>query len=334
MNTEAKVAALEGLLERVRRNAAKPRPATAPATSKPEASPPGPEIEVSGGDDVDDLLAAPSQPADSGPRSEMETMVATEQDIVDMEIEDFDEDIVDITDEEGGADIEITVDDDEPPASSRRPKPAASMDQALADAAAAEHEVPLKTPPPESGSQVAAPPIVEASIPTSEQIGGEADIEGADDVDSLLEADVGGTPGQVGGRPEMPTMEQLGSTIEIAGSEAPDAKLELETPAEQESQAAEDELEVAIPAAGTAAVYDAELSPPPEAKQELEELASAAPPAVSPSAPVVASPPPPASGPQVTARPAVDGAPADFQLGPKDEAPSTFLGVLDESLSL
>ncbi len=52
---------------------------------------------------------------------------------------------------------------EEPPASSRRPKAAESMDEALAGAAEQldmeeGREIPLKTPPPESGPQAAPPP--------------------------------------------------------------------------------------------------------------------------------------------------------------------------------
>jgi hypothetical protein len=100
-----------------------------------------------------------------------------------MELELGEEEIVDITDLE---DVEMLPDEpaepaaalelanDEPPASSRRPI-AANMSEALAGAADSVdvddgREIPLKTPPPESGPQ-AAPPNLSPSADLDEMIG-------------------------------------------------------------------------------------------------------------------------------------------------------------------
>ncbi len=54
----------------------------------------------------------------------------------------------------------LDVEDDEAPASSKRAKLPASMSEALAEAAKANtREIPLKTPPPESGPQAATPQV-------------------------------------------------------------------------------------------------------------------------------------------------------------------------------
>ncbi len=346
MSVQDKVSALEGLLDRVRRNAAKPRAAAAAppsaepapprqAAPPPQVAPPPQELELSGGGDVDDLLDAP--PISSGPRSDMETMVANPEeeaalaaddgagdDIIDMDIDDFGEEVDVEIDVESpaaeAADVEVSIDfdDDEPPASSKRP---------IVDEAAdlAEREVPLKTPPPESGRQVAVAPISEAAVPSIEQLGATVQLESdGSGVDDLLEADLNATPGQVDGpRPQMPTMEQLGETIELRGSDAPDAHLELDAPEDEIGEDAPDELEAAIPSGAGGGVYDDSLAPPPEAKEELqrhlqtERSASGA----------------PAAGPEVTSRPAIDIDPTEFTVSTTDDD-SSFLAALEASLSL
>ncbi len=298
-------------------------------------------VGVSGGDDIDDLLAAPAGAEESGPRSDMETVVGDvpTDDIEELDMEEAD--VVEITDDEAqqGAqatsaplDVDIDFDDepadesfedeDEPPASSRRAKAeldivGGSMDEALASAAELdEREPPLKTPPPESGRQVAAP-----AIPPQ---------PGAPDIHEFDL--VAARP-----RPPMPTMEQLGSTVDLAGADAPDAELELavvpDLPVPEQ-----DELEAPIPSGPPAATYDDSLVPPPEARDELDarraaELErSAPPPAVAISAPLprVAE----ALTPDVTPRPPIVGQPADFVVSPRPDTATTFLQILDASLAL
>ena len=73
--------------------------------------------------------------------------------------------------------------DRHPPDSSPRPRAAASLDEALAGVTAESVEVPIKTPPPESGRQplegVYAAPIPETPLPrpTVEQLGETLDLE-------------------------------------------------------------------------------------------------------------------------------------------------------------
>jgi hypothetical protein len=116
-----------------------------------------------------------------------------------------------------GGVIDIDFDDvedvatEEPPASSRRAKlPADSMDAALTDAAEqleGEREVPIKTPPPESGPQEAVPPPQALQAPP------------VPDVDELLE------------RPMARVAERTPSPaeVEIAEAEPPPVSAERTT---------------------------------------------------------------------------------------------------------
>ncbi len=123
--------------------------------------------------------------------------------IEDLEL--LDADVVDITDEPPPVALEEA---EEPPASSRRPKAAASMSEALAGAAdqldMEGREIPLKTPPPESGPQE-APPVQGLGAPPVPEV-----FEGGDGVDDLLSADAA--------RVDVPTQEQLGATVDLEES--------------------------------------------------------------------------------------------------------------------
>jgi hypothetical protein len=172
-----------------------------------------------------------------------------------------DDDLVEVT--EGtppppATDVDIDFEDEteQPPASSQRSRVASTMDEALA--AAAEHEsereVPLKTPPPESGPQEAPMPMG-FSAP------------GAPDVDALLggELDIP-TRADALGTPAGPTTEQLGQTIDLEEARGP--SLELAHQVAEEAPAAVppvEELEVALPGRGISGGYDDDLQPPPEA---------------------------------------------------------------------
>jgi hypothetical protein len=153
--------------------------------------------------------------------------------------------------------------DDEPPASSSRSKIAGTMDEALARAAEQiqleeGREVPLKTPPPESGPQaaVALPAGIHAPL--------------APDIEELLEADILPSGGV---RSAVPTAEQLGQTIELEEARGP--SLELDQPAAVSPAALHDdfsseELEVTLPGREFGGGYKDDLMPPPEAQQELD----------------------------------------------------------------
>src|SRR6185295_4112997 len=135
-----------------------------------------------------------------------------------------------------------------------------SMDEALAAAAdqlEAEREVPIHTPPPESGPQ-------EAPMPTG------LAAPHAPDVDALLggELDIP-TRDSTGTATAGPTTEQLGQTIDLEEARGPTLEL-AEHPAPAPAAAAVEELEVALPARDVALGYDDNLQPPPEALDELE----------------------------------------------------------------
>jgi len=153
--------------------------------------------------------------------------------------------------------------EDEPPVSSSRSKVAATMDEALARAAEQiqleeGREVPLKTPPPESGPQaaVALPAGMHAPL--------------APDIEELLEADILPSGGV---RAAVPTAEQLGQTIELEEARGP--SLELDQPAPFAAEALQEELpseelEVTLPGREFGGGYQDDLMPPPEARQDLD----------------------------------------------------------------
>jgi hypothetical protein len=153
--------------------------------------------------------------------------------------------------------------EDEPPVSSSRSKIAGTMDEALARAAEQiqlqeGREVPLKTPPPESGPQaaVALPAGIHAPL--------------APDIEELLEADILPSGGV---RAAVPTAEQLGQTIDLEEARGP--SLELDQPAAFNPEPLQDdlsneELEVTLPGREFGGGYKDDLMPPPEARQELD----------------------------------------------------------------
>jgi hypothetical protein len=151
----------------------------------------------------------------------------------------------------------------EPPASSSRHKVAGSMDEALARAAEQieleeGREVPLKTPPPESGPQaaMALPAGIHAPL--------------APDIEELLEADimpVGGVNAAV------PRPEQLGQTIDLEEARGPHLELDsalAAPPAPLQEELPSEELEVTLPRREFGGGYQDDLMPPPEARQELD----------------------------------------------------------------
>jgi len=153
---------------------------------------------------------------------------------------------------------------EEPPASSSRSKVAATMDEALAHAAEQMEiqegrEVPLKTPPPESGPQAAMAPMP-AGIHAPP----------APDIDELLEADIIPVSGVTGA---VPTAEQLGQTIDLDEARGP--HLELDQPVAAAPEATTEgppaeELEVTLPQREFGGGYQENLMPPPEARQDLD----------------------------------------------------------------
>jgi len=153
--------------------------------------------------------------------------------------------------------------DEEPPASSQRSKIAGTMDEALARAAEQiqlqeGREVPLKTPPPESGPQAAVALPVGIHAPL------------APDIEELLEADIRPSGGV---RAALPTAEQLGQTIDLEEARGP--SLELDHPPAAPVQSLQEdipgeELEVTLPGREFGGGYQDDLMPPPEARQDLD----------------------------------------------------------------
>ncbi|HEY3237378.1 MAG TPA: hypothetical protein VGJ84_21845 [Polyangiaceae bacterium] len=187
MTHEQELEKLRSLLERVRANRSRPRAVAAPTDGDGAA-----EVELLDAEDVVELTAAaPSEPPE----------------------------------------LEVTFEEEreEPPVSSRRPIAMPSpMDEALAGAAQQfeappEREIPVKTPPPESGPQAAVP----VELPAEPRL-----------------------PEMEGLREELaarPTTAQIGQTVEL---EAPTrAGLELSSERPRAPVPVADELEAELPRA-------------------------------------------------------------------------------------
>lgn len=279
------------------------------------------------------------------------TVAAIEAEAEPMATEELSEDdLVEVTEgtpPPATTDVDIDFDDQEEepaPASSQR-QVASSMDEALAAAAEqldAEHEVPIKTPPPESGPQE-APLATGMSAPA------------APDVDALLggELDIPTREPALAAPPAGPTPEQLGQTIDLDEAHGPSLELAEHQAHEAPAAAANvEELEVALPGREAGGGYDDNLQPPPEALSELEahrrsmeddippppeSLATL--PSVQPGpapvevVPVQAAPEAPLA-PEVVARPAAFGTPEAFASVRDTFRPSSFVELLDASLAL
>ncbi len=284
------------------------------------------------------------------------TVAAIEAEAEPMATEELsEEDLVDVT--EGtpipATDLDIDfTEEEQPPASSQR-QVASSMDEALASAVShvdvdvdVEREVPLKTPPPESGPQAA--PLAAITAPP------------APEVDSLLGEELEiPTRGDSVAAAAAPTPEQLGQTIDL--EEAAGPSLELAEPAQSTTPpAASEELEVALPSRDIVGGYDDSLLPPPEARDDLDahrrrlEEDIAPPPeslATLPStrpgyAPEIVPLPEPVvevaalqalpieTTPEIIARATPQGSPEAFATVREPFRPSTFVELLDASLSL
>jgi hypothetical protein len=217
------------------------------------------------------------------------------------------------------------------------------MDEALAAAAEqldVEHEVPIKTPPPESGPQ-------EAPAPTG------LSAPSAPDVDALLggELDIPTREAPAALAAPGPTPEQLGQTIDLEeGGTGPSLELAEHQHDAAVEAAPVEELEVALPGRDAVGGYDDSLRPPPEALSDLEahrrrleddippppeSLATL--PSVQPGAPEIvpiqAAPEAPV-GPEVIARPVSAGTPETFSSVRESFRPNSFVELLDASLSL
>jgi len=165
-------------------------------------------------------------------------------------------------DDEGDDKRAAPQSEEEPPASSSRSKIAGTMDEALARAAEQieleeGREVPLKTPPPESGPQAAVAMPAGMHAPLSP------------DIEELLEADI--LP-SAGVRAAVPTAEQLGQTIDLDEARGPSLELDqpVASPEPLHEELASEEAEITLPGRVFAGGYQENLMPPPEAREELD----------------------------------------------------------------
>jgi hypothetical protein len=212
------------------------------------------------------------------------------------------------------AETEETERDEQPPASSSRFKVPGTLDEALASAAQSEtdREIPVKTPPPESGPQEALPAsaLETARMPDVEQ----------------LEADLSGPPSMG------PTAEQLGETIELGEPRGPELEIDVTIVTEDplDMPAPAEELEVSLPRPSMqSGLYDvAVTAPPPEPAVTVE----APPPAVREA---VTMPTRAAHDvPERTLRPAIGATDAAEVKLITSSVPKTFVELLDASLGL
>jgi hypothetical protein len=230
------------------------------------------------------------------------------------------DDLIDVTTmppgpEPDGAEAEPLVataaepEEEEPPASSRRSRGPATLDEVMASASSAEseREIPVQTPPPESGPQEALPATgLEAPrLPHVED----------------LEADLSGPPSMG------PTAEQLGETIELEAPRGPELEIDI-TVSEEEPDvpAPAEELEVTLPRASLqSGLYDVSLAAPPSIDVPEREVH------VAVTVPAVASN---AESPERLARPALGATDvAEVRFGTRT-AEKSFLELLDASLGL
>ncbi|MFZ5890896.1 MAG: hypothetical protein ACOY0T_07590 [Myxococcota bacterium] len=224
--------------------------------------------------------------------------------------------------------------EEEPPASSQRPKAAHLDDLESATAALTSEdgrEVPIKTPPPESGPQAAPPPSLGVPPPV--------------DMDQLLEADlmpppVAASAGPLatpfdsleqpfGSRPPPPasgpTVEQLGQTIDL--EEAPGPELELDRPLAPPTPPPPDELEASLSAPQSGGPYaEVSLAAAPALHTMPAAREGLVTGDVAPSAPTLA---------ELVQRPPLSSSGVMSISGSAVKAePRTFLQLLDASIAL
>jgi len=185
LKAEEKIARLQGLLERVRRNASLPR-MSAPEPAEAEAAEPYAagvaDLVIDEGEDEEETgvveVGEPIEAIDAG-EIEGEELDLTEDELVDLTEP---ESLRPPPEPEPAEPASIDWEEvEEPPASSRRPIAAESLDAALASPLVEMdegREIPLKTPPPESGPQAAPPQIPTAPpLPLDAEPLSEGDIE-------------------------------------------------------------------------------------------------------------------------------------------------------------
>lgn len=265
MTAQEQIARLESLLERIRRNADKPRrargttaavapasaavaaveaPAAIPAKpSPPVIEPPPPAAEEVS---LESLGATEAQPAAEAMRDRVQSADMEELDIVEIA-----SDLVEI----GATDAQSPSSDAEleEPVPESAPRPAVQSVEV-------ELEPPVKTPPPESGRQAVTPPppIPEARVPA---VGSDDDF----DEDDLLQTDHSGGPISLV-TPGAPA--ELGDTAPTEGAAARSAGVGIDRA--PPVSAPSERVEAKLVERGAAGAYEATVSPPPTASAELE----------------------------------------------------------------
>ncbi len=331
MSGSRRAAALTELLARVRRNAEKPRPVRAPVAAI------GGRVEAADldGDDGDLVTVpppamaarAPTPRADAAePEAAARSGVISLEDGLDLDgdVELESGELIDVTDlspeevatieaevaqEEDGAAADFADDEALLPSSSRRPKLGEASPAPGADPE--EREVPLHTPPPESGRQVTTP----VQIPVQGAVPGDL-LEVGEEISARRSG-------------SGPTLEQLGETIEL--DEPLGGDLELDEASEALTPPPpppRDELEQDL-SPGAPAAYDASPEFPSSVAEELvghrarERVADerAAVPVVTALTAVVE-------------RPVLHARPAEIKGTAPQPEPRSFLELLDDSLTL
>jgi hypothetical protein len=209
VTAQEQIAKLESLLERIRRNAEKPRPAVR-APVRAEAAPvvqPPPVVQVEPARVVEPVAIAEEVSLDS--LGATETSPAPRERVQSADMDDLE--IVEI----GSEAIELQGQSLDEPVPESAPRPAVQSVEV-------EVEPPVKTPPPESGRQAVTPPPPVADTR-------DASSDDDFDDDDLLQPDLSGAPISIATQGS-PTAAQLGGTVKIPGASEPPTELETEEP--------------------------------------------------------------------------------------------------------
>jgi len=342
VTAQEQIAKLESLLERIRRNAARPRPVrAAPVRAEPVVHA---EPAVPAAQEASYEHATADEPTLA--EVSLESLGVTERraaavvEPVRERVQSADMDDLEIV--EIGSDVTELAPIDEPVPESA-PRPAVQSVEV-------ELEPPIKTPPPESGRQAVTPPPVMAE---AQRASSDDDF----DDDDLMEADLSGAPISLA-TPGSPTMAQIGDTVQIQDTGAPATELELaapggaaakaeqaphrQVPAEQREAPSKrvDPLAATVPDMRTAlslaqTVPDAK-SPFADAIRATTEAKAETPAQPEVSKPAVKAPAPALSAPElVVERPTSKAThPAEVVVAKPRQVPETFLELLDSSLEL
>lgn len=371
MTTQERVQRLEALLDRIR-NRVSNRAGTTPAVAAPAFVAPPPIVAAQPAFVAPAPAPPPPAPPPEPPPARAQEAVFTVSPVLPSPLEFVDqpplemlgeEDVIDEISSDmlesvppsGGV---VPMEEEQPPASSQRPR-ALTLDEPSEPLLEDGHEVPLKTPPPESGPQAAPLPAgLAAPFAPDDLLTSDLMPPGAETAELDAPFELPPPPASVG-----PTVEQLGQTIELEEPEGPALELAAAapTPAPPAHPATED-LEMPLPSREASGRYDAELELPPEARDELEahrerseqarrEAEVSPEPALAESGqlPIPELFPSPVAeeitatvfvtpqdqGPEIFGRPPLESGTV-FKIEPAGVAPrpSTFLELLDGSIAL